>query len=119
MPGINAHTGGALAGTDHLMQSIRDILTTPIGSRVMRRDYGSMLFDLIDRPINNALTVDIYAATAQALARWEPRFKLVRVQVVNAGAGRMELDLVGKYLPSGKEIKLEGIVITMPQRVAA
>ncbi|NBO96416.1 MAG: phage baseplate protein, partial [Betaproteobacteria bacterium] len=41
MLGINAQTGQPLAGIDHLRQSIRDILTTRIGTRVMRRDYGS------------------------------------------------------------------------------
>jgi hypothetical protein len=41
-------TRKALEGIDHLKQSIIDILTTPIGSRVMRRDYGSRLFELVD-----------------------------------------------------------------------
>lgn len=39
MNGISATTGRPLSGIDHLRQSIRDILTTPIGSRVMRRLY--------------------------------------------------------------------------------
>ena len=50
MNGINAHTGQALSGIDHLRQSIRDILTTRIGTRVMRRDYGSRLPTLVDTP---------------------------------------------------------------------
>ena len=41
MNGINATTGAALSGMDHLRQSIRDILTTRVGTRVMRRAYGS------------------------------------------------------------------------------
>jgi phage baseplate assembly protein W len=41
MQGMNRNTGRKLSGVDHLRQSIVDILTTPIGSRVMRRDYGS------------------------------------------------------------------------------
>ena len=51
MNGINAHTGQALSGIDHLRQSIRDILTTRIGTRVMRRDYGSRLPTLVDNPM--------------------------------------------------------------------
>jgi phage baseplate assembly protein W len=43
MIGLNAANGQALSGLDHLRQSIRDILTTRIGTRVMRRDYGSRL----------------------------------------------------------------------------
>ena len=48
MIGMNAKTGKALSGVDHLKQSIQDIVTTPLGSRVMRRDYGCGLFDLLD-----------------------------------------------------------------------
>ncbi|MEM7046995.1 MAG: GPW/gp25 family protein [Pseudomonadota bacterium] len=111
MNGLNATTGAPLSGMDHLIQSIHDILTTPIGTRVMRRDYGSRLFDLIDQPINGGLIVDIYAAVAQALDRWEPRLKLKRVQVARTKAGRIEIDLAGEYRPNGQQIKLEGIVI--------
>ena len=53
MLGMNAHTGQSLSGLDHLRQSIADILSTPLNTRVMRRDYGSRLPELIDQPINN------------------------------------------------------------------
>lgn len=78
MLGINAQTGQPLSGIDHLRQSIRDILTTRIGTRVMRRDYGSRLHALVDNPMTPRLAMDLYSATAEALARWEPRFKLTR-----------------------------------------
>ena len=64
MLGINAHTGQTLAGLDHLRQSIADILSTPLNTRVMRRDYGSRLPELIDQPITPRLAVELYAATA-------------------------------------------------------
>lgn len=35
MNGMNLHTGRAIGGQAHLQQSVTDILTTPIGSRVM------------------------------------------------------------------------------------
>lgn len=79
MNGMNATDGTALNGDAHLAQSLGDILTTPLGSRVMRRDYGSMLFELIDRPINAAVRMLLHAATAIAIARWEPRLRLTRV----------------------------------------
>ncbi len=81
MIGMNATTGHAMSGLDHLRQSIKDILTTPIGSRVMRRDYGSELFNLIDHHGNKANMLRVYAATIEALLRWEPRIKPRRVQV--------------------------------------
>lgn len=112
MNGMNAQTGRSLSGIDHLRQSLRDILTTPIGTRVMRRDYGSRLHELIDAPMNNATLVEFYAATAEAVARWEKRFKLTRVQAISAAPGRVVLDLHGEYLPTGQTVKLDGIEVS-------
>lgn len=112
MEGMNALTGKRLGGVSHLRQSIQDILTTPIGSRVMRRDYGSRIPRLIDAPINTFILMDIYAATAEALVKWEPRFRLEQVQAVSAEPGRLELVLFGEYLPDGKPVTIDGVVVT-------
>jgi len=109
--GMNAATGRKISGYDHLEQSIRDILSTPIGTRVMRRDYGSRLPDLMDAPMTPGLNVEIFAAAAEALSQWELRFKLSRVETVEAGAGRLVINIRGTYLPDGKEITMEGISI--------
>ena len=110
MIGMDAQTGQQLSGIDHLRQSIRDILTTPIGSRVMRREYGSRLFELVDAPLSEETLTEIYAATAQALDAWEPRLRVTRMQARRAGEGQVSLDLEGEYLPEGREIQLEGIL---------
>lgn len=113
MQGIDNLTGKALAGQAHLQQSIRDILTTPIGTRVMRRDYGSKLFQLTDRPTTKALLIDLYAATAEALDRWEPRLRLTRVRADTPdGSGKVVLTLEGIHLIDGKPITLDGIEVT-------
>lgn len=111
MNGTHALTGKSLSGIDHLRQSISDILTTPLGSRVMRREYGSRLFELIDAPMNRGTLADIYAATVEALARWEPRIQVTQVRASSAEPGSVVLDLTGKYLPDGKPITLEGIIV--------
>lgn len=49
---MNHHNGKAIGRTAHLKQSINDILTTRLGSRLARREYGSLLPDLIDVPVN-------------------------------------------------------------------
>ena len=77
---MNRDTGGALNDQDSIIQSIADILTTRIGTRVMRREYGSLLPELVDHPFNHATRLRVYAATAMALLRWEPRISLSRVQ---------------------------------------
>ncbi|WP_231292883.1 GPW/gp25 family protein [Sphingopyxis sp. MC1] len=93
---MDRSTGAPLDGDAHLAQSIGDILTTPVGTRVMLRDYGSMLFELIDRPINAATRLLMLAASADAIARWEPRIRLTRVNFSTTGAdGRVALDIEG------------------------
>ncbi len=104
-------TGKPLTGIDHLRQSILDILSTRIGSRVMRRDYGSRVAELIDAPVNNAFAVALYAAVAEALDKWEPRFKLKKIDFKMVEAGQVSLSFEGIYLPSGKPITMEGLLI--------
>lgn len=112
MKGTDANTGKPLDGLAHLQQSIKDILTTPIGSRVMRRDYGSRLPRLVDAPMNRATLIDLYAATAEALLEWEPRFSVQQVVAVSAAPGRVELQVTGEYLPDGQQVTIDGIVVT-------
>lgn len=87
--GMDATTGRAIKGTAHLAQSIGDILSTRVGSRVERREYGSNVPDYIDGPITNVQRTRAYGAAAAALLRWEPRIKLARIQLLadTTGAG--------------------------------
>lgn len=99
MLGMDRLTGAPLDGAAHLAQSIGDILMTPIGSRTMRRDYGSMLFELLDRPVNAATRLLLFSATAIALRRWEPRLRLTRVGLTRAGAdGAVAITIEGERL---------------------
>ena len=72
-------TGRAIDLPEHIAQSVADIVTTPLGSRVMRRDYGSLLPLLLDQPDNAATQIRITSAVAGALMRWEPRVRLMRL----------------------------------------
>lgn len=113
--GLNAATGAAVDGMDHLRQSVRDILTTPVGSRVMRRDYGSALPGLVDSNITGLTLAQFYAATADALARWEPRLRVTRVEAealpADLNAGQISLTIEAEYLPDGREIRIDGVVL--------
>jgi phage baseplate assembly protein W len=111
MKGINSSNGYPIRQVEHLKQSIKDILTTPIGSRVMRRDYGSRLYELVDAPLNDQTRLQIYAATAEALALWEPRFRLIKVSVESASQALVVLQLTGEYLSNGETISLDGVQI--------
>jgi len=111
MQGMDAATGKRLGGVSHLRQSISKILTTRIGTRDRRRAFGSRLPDRIDNPAGPALAIDIIADTAAALDEWEPRYRLERVIVDQSTPGRCVLDLDGIYLPEGRRVSLDGIVI--------
>ena len=109
MNGMHRETGQSLSGIDHLRQSIVDILTTPIGTRVMRLDYGSRLYERVDMPINRFTVVELYAAVAEALLRWEPRLQLTRVQVEQVAPGSVSLVLEGVYVPEGRTVVIDGV----------
>lgn len=112
MIGTNAITGEALGGIEHCKQSIVDILTTPKGSRVMRRTYGSDLFSLTDLPMNQDTRMRMIAATADALALWEPRVQVTAVKFTVNANGQQTIDLTANYLPDGVAIQIDGIVIS-------
>ena len=107
--GNDRTTGKPLTGIDHLRQSIQDILFTPIGSCVMRRDYGSYVTSLIDAPANGDSLVKLYAAIAHALVTWEPRLKLERILNIStkeqSQAGQFTFEIEGDYL--GDKVRLE------------
>lgn len=113
--GMSNASGGALDGIWHLRQSVVDILTTPIGARVMRRDYGSELASLIDENLTQLTIARIYAATVDALDKWEPRLRIDRVQIDastdDLEQGQISLTIYGQYLPDGRDITLEGVVV--------
>ncbi|MTC57449.1 MULTISPECIES: GPW/gp25 family protein [Providencia] len=104
--GMNAKTGRSLNDGEHIRQSIADILRTPIGSRVMRRQYGSMLYDLIDQPQNPSLRLKIMSACYMALMQWEPRVRLQAIDYIRSDIGEMAVSLSGVIVSSGEPVSI-------------
>ncbi|MET3916241.1 phage baseplate assembly protein W [Variovorax sp. OAS795] len=120
MSGMSRLTGKPLDAIEHLRQSIADILGTPIGSRLMRRTYGSQLPELIDQPDNGATRVRAYSAVAGALMKWEPRLRLSRVQLSSGTRpGQVVLDLSGVYTPPGLAASVLSLRVPVQMRAAA
>lgn len=121
--GLDRTTGKLLTGLAHVQQSIRDILITPLGSRVERRHYGSRLFDLIDSPTTPSRALDVFAAVAEALRPrvidgvqyGEPRIRLNRIRFESAsnvqGGTWPPLTLDATLLSEGRPVTLRGIQI--------
>lgn len=80
--GMSRQNGLNIDQSEHILQSVRDILTTPIGSRVMRRDYGSLIPFLIDSPLNGYFMMQLRASVIHALMRWEKRVTPVRIELM-------------------------------------
>lgn len=97
MKGMNRTTGLSIEGLEHLYQSIAKILSTPRGSRIERRGFGSDLHRLVDAPNNPATKVRLYAAVASALMRWEPRLRLtsITLSLDPAQPGTQHIDIIG------------------------
>lgn len=104
---MNRLNGQLIVGMAHLQQSVADILGTPFGTRLERREYGSAIPDLIDAPDNALTRIQLYAAAASALMRWEPRLRLSRIQLLSGPEmGQAELCVEGEYLPTGGAVSV-------------
>jgi phage baseplate assembly protein W len=75
----------AAAYEESIRQSIRIILSTARGERVMRPDFGCGLQELVFA-VNDATTQGLAESEVEeALIRWEPRIKVERVRAEPAG----------------------------------
>jgi phage baseplate assembly protein W len=107
MNGMDALTGKPLSGDAHLAQSVKDIITTPVGSRTMRRDYGSLIPRLIDAPINATTPMLVRAATVLAIRQWEPRLSIARVRLFGSpSTGKLTIQIIGQRADTGRPITL-------------
>ena len=92
--GVSRSNAAPLDRRQHIVQSVFDVLTTPIGSRMMRRWYGSYLTALVDAPGNERGKIRALAAAADALARCEPRVRMRAGRVGAAADGRGRVTVV-------------------------
>lgn len=104
--GMNRNTGRAITDAEHISQSVGDILRTPVGSRVMRRDYGSLLSAMIDQPQSPALELQIRVACYMAILKWEPRITLTTITTERQFDGKMIVNLTGQLKDTGESLSL-------------
>jgi phage baseplate assembly protein W len=105
-PGARAAPGRALPspsprglseseGIEHVKESIQQILGTPIGSRVMRRDFGSRLHQIVFAPNDSTIDTLVEHYVREAIERWEKRVVIGPVTVVHSErhVGRVEIGI--------------------------
>lgn len=78
------HRGGIrlVTATAEIEQSIQLILTTPIGQRLMRPEFGSRLHELVFASINTTTMSAAREYVQEALGMWEPRIDVEKVVVM-------------------------------------
>lgn len=101
MAGIDRNTGKMIDGWAHVQQSLGVLFTTSLNSRVMRRYVGTNVPRQVDSPMSPLTLMDCYAAAA-ASAKFEPRFRITKMQVITAEAsGQLSIAIQGVYYPRG------------------
>lgn len=66
---------------EHVRQSIRLILDTGKGERVMRPDFGARLRDLVFAPVGATTAALVRHEVREALLRYEPRIDILDLDV--------------------------------------
>ncbi|WP_311276169.1 GPW/gp25 family protein [Methylobacterium sp. WCS2018Hpa-22] len=103
MATFDKRTGRLISGFAEVLQSIDTIVNTKVGSRVMRREFGSELPRLVDRGVSDLTLIEFYAAIAGAL-KAEPRFRVVQMLLSedsDLANGNPIFDVKGVYFPRG------------------
>lgn len=96
---FNLNERGQLAltrGHTEIVQSIRMILSTYPGERVMRPSYGCRIHDLVFEPCNKLTCLIAERYVTEALNAWEPRITLESVVAVpnyESGMGHLVITI--------------------------
>lgn len=90
-----------VTGSEDIEQSIRIILGTRPGERVMRPTFGCRAHELIFEPISAATATLMQEYVYDALRMWEPRIEVADVNIeIEAGAAGMLLAVVEYIIKS-------------------
>ncbi len=79
--GVDERGSVRLTAGDDVEASLRMVILTAPGERVMRPEFGCAIWDYVFSPVNAATLGQMAHAVRQALARWEPRIEVDLVRV--------------------------------------
>lgn len=75
------------AGEEDIRQAVILILSTRKGERVMRPEFGCDIYNFMFGTMDTASIHLMEEAVLEALIRWEPRIRDIKVQGMLSGAG--------------------------------
>lgn len=103
--GTNRDGGQPLSGWDHVRQCIGRILTTRVGERVMRRQFGFGGLSLIGRRFTPRVIALYRLHLVLALEAWEPRVRVKTIAVSGTvdeiRDGHPTVTVTVDYMPRG------------------
>jgi hypothetical protein len=94
-----------------LSDSIKQILLTEQGERVMRPDFGTRLRRKLFESIDQALVKEIQKEVVMAIARWEPRVEVVKVEVFQETNNPTQVTVNVTFVALGKETETGPVLI--------
>jgi phage baseplate assembly protein W len=112
--GTDRNTGRLISGVPYLWQRLSDVISTPVGSLVGRREFGSRLFEMLDRNVDGSFYMDAYIRLAEAInnpANGLDDFTLATMRVDQPAQHHVEIYISGRLLVDGRalDVELEGI----------
>jgi uncharacterized protein len=106
-PAAISRTGSIrlVSGTEEIDASIRMILSTVPGERVMRPEFGCSMWEQLFAPLTAGTLGLIEQAVREALARWEPRIDVTSVLATGEqGTGTVHISL-GYVIHSTNDVR--------------
>lgn len=110
--GMNKDTGETMTGVAYLRQRLYDVINTPLGSIPGARDFGSNLYEMLDRNVDSNFYMDAYERLADAInnpANGLDDFKLSEMLINRQEAHHYTIRLSGIMLINGEPVTLDGI----------
>jgi uncharacterized protein len=104
---INVNAKGGLSyscGPERIQDAIWIVLGTAPGERVMRETFGAGATDHVFDSNSDVVRTQLAATINAALAKWEPRIKLVNVAVQQGSEPSQVLIVVDYQISSTNEL---------------
>jgi phage baseplate assembly protein W len=93
------HTGSffLISGQELVSESIEIILSTSLGERQMRPEFGCEIYELVGEANTAALRGMVAQKVRTSLSRWEPRIDVLDIRVDSPEDRRNQLNIAIDY----------------------
>lgn len=103
MTGISRTTFQPIDNLESALQGVNEILATPLRSRVIRRQFGGGIIELLGRRMTPSLFPVFLQLLASSIDRWEPRFRVRKMRIAASAedvrSGQASIHIFADYRP--------------------